>query len=793
MNDRHDQHVALGRLSDREAEVLAAVARRLTNREIAAELFISVRTVESHVSALLRKLAVPDRKYLRDIAINAAGRGVVARPTTSFVGRSRELDIIARLLEDHVLVTLLGPGGCGKTRLAQQATESWRFEIRAVDLAAIEPTYVESALIDVLDLSIDSGLSLQSAARVALAGRSVLLFIDNCDHVVEAAGRAVTSLLEGASQLRVLATSRRALGLPSETVLRIDPLPLPTARDSHAVTASAAGRLFADRAASIHHDFEVNDVNAEHVALVCQSVDGLPLAVELAAACLRSLSIEELAAALAQRVELPEQVGRPPRHRTMQAALQWSWSLLNDEEAALLSRLAVLPGDVGLDEMRRLDPLNSPPVTDLLDALTRLVDQSMLMAHISSGSPTRYELLETIRAFALERVEEQEVALLRNAHARLQRGRLADATSSALAGDTWAYQGMPDRKKVMAALIWSAGRIPDVAQGLLLSICRRYELDPTRSMLEGVRSVVQTHAIPDDWPTPVLAWAGLFLNYLDLDLLAQCARLAADRADGPEDEALAYWALGFSHTYRGEAELALSHLADAAGLFADIGDEWMVAHCSMARGLAESDTADAVAAFKESLIGFLKVGAPWHANSARMALVRRALETGILVDQAETWLEASLAFSQEHGVRHDRAHVRLAQAQLEAAHGRTADTLDLGSASALAFREIGDLRCLGRALLLMSANEPFGGESIRLSSEALELAIMQRDRQAQAKALHSLSEAAAITGDLTLQARAIGAAASLTGESVDDAVPDEYSGLVLEGLAGGPSFVLSHV
>lgn len=793
MKVRHDQRVAPGILSDREAEVLAAVGRRLTNREIAAELFISVRTVESHVSALLRKLEAPDRKTLRDIAINAAGRAVMTRPTTTFVGRSRELDAISRLLEEQELVTLVGPGGCGKTRLAQQAAERWPSEVRMADLAVVGRTYVEPTLIDALDLPADPGLSLRGRARVTLEGRSVLLFIDNCEHVVEPVGRAVTSLLEGASGLRVLATSRLALGLASETILRIPPLSVPTAAVPYAVTASGAGRLFADRASYIQHDFEVNDSNAEHVASVCKSVDGLPLAIELAAACLSSMSLEELAEALRRHVELPEQTGRPPRHRTMRAVVQWSWSLLSVEEAALLTRLAALPNGLGLDEMRSLELLSFSPVTDLLHHLTRLVDKSMLVAHISSGSPTRYDLLELVRSFALERIDDDEIALLRDAHARVQQKRLALATSRALTGNTREYQASYERQKVLTALTWSAARMPDVAQDLLLSICRRYELDPTRSMLEGVRSIVQGHAIPDDWPTPVLAWAGLFLNYLDLDLLAQCARLAADRADGSEDEALANWALGFAHAYRGESALAQSHLADAAELFADMGDHWMVAHCSMARGLAELDAVDAVAAFKESLLGFLEAGAPWHANSARMALVRRALEAGIHVDQAASWLEASLLFSEEHGIRHDRAHLKLAQAQLAAVHGRTADVLALGSASAQAFRQVGDLRCLGRALLLMAAYEDSATESLHLSAEALELAIMQRDRQAQTKALDSVSEAAAISGDFTLQARAIGAAASLTGESVDDAVPDEYCGLVLEGLAGGPPFVLSHV
>lgn len=791
----HDPRVAAAGVSGREAEVLAAVGRRLTNREIAAELFISVRTVESHVAALLRKLAAPSRSALLEIAIDAASRAAFPRPTTSFVGRVDELQTVSLRVAEHSLVTLLGPGGCGKTRLAQEVAARWPGEVRMVDLATLGPANVESALMDALDLGTDSVPNLAGRAQITLAGRSILLVMDNCEHVVDAAASGATKLLEGAPELHVLAGSRRPLDLPAESIFRVAPLALPIGHDTDSVRASPAGQLFMERAGSIRASFVIDEFNAGSVATICERVDGLPLAIELAAASLRSMSVDELASALHHRGSLPGRGGRSLRHRTMHAAIEWSWSLLSDDEAALLSRLATLPGALFLEEVVRVEPLGLPPVTDVLSSLVRLVDQSMVIAHIAPGNPTRYDLLETIRAFAVARIADDDAAEVRQAFARVERDVLAAAASKSRTGDLRVYRDEQDRRKVLAALSWSAKESPTVGQDLLVSIASHYELDPSRTLLEGVRDVVESHAIPDGWQAKALAWAGLFLNYLSLDLLQKCAQLAVERAVGEEDAAFADWASGFAHAYRDETEAALTALAKASAYFSTAGNEWMVAHCSMARGLAETDPTEAVAAFEQSMLTFLKVGAPWHANSARMALVRRALEAEINVGGATRWLQASLAYAQHHGTRHDRAHAKLAEAQLSALHGRTDDTLSLGAQSAQTFRQIGDLRCLGRALMLMAALESTPTNALRLSGEALEVALLQGDRRGQATALGGVAETATAAGDLVLAARAIGAAASITSKppSAEGVIKEEYASFMLEGRAGGPMLVLSHL
>lgn len=792
MDLRTDARVASAGVSGREAEVLAAVGRRLTNREIAAELFISVRTVESHIAALLRKLEAPDRSALVDMAMDAASRATIPRPLTSFVGRVDELRTIRALLEHHPLVTLLGPGGCGKTRLAQEVAISWPGEVRIVDLAPLAPGEVESAVVDALQLG--TGSSLTGRARIVLAGRSVLLVLDNSEHLIEEAGSVATLLIESAPGLRVLAGSRQALGLPAETVVAVGPLPLPVDVSRDAVETSPAGRLFLDRAASACGIFDMS-ANLGAVASLCKRLDGLPLAIELAASSLRSMSIEEVVTSIRHHGNLPEQKGRQPRHRTMEAAIDWSWSRLRSDEAALLSRLSVLPGHLVLDELLRLEPMSRPPVTDLVASLSRLVDQSMVVAHIASGDPTRYDLLETIRSFGSLRIEETEAEAIRQAFALVQRDLLAISVVRSRSPDPRVGEAEGDRRKAVTALAWATSTSPGVAQDLLVSIASRYELDPSSGMLDGVRDVVERHAIPDDWPAPVLAWAGLFLNYVDIDLFLRCAQLAVERAVNDEQAAVANWATGFAWGYHQETERALTALARATEYFSASGDRFMVAHCEMARGVAETEPSRAVAAFERSMLAFLDAGASWHANSARLALVRIAIEASIRVDEAARLLDTGLKFAVERGLRHDHAHAQLAAAHLATIENRVHQSRSLAEESALSFRQVGDLRCLGRALQLAAVHQPTPREAIRLNGEALQVALIQSGRQAQITALEAISNAALAAGDLPLAGRAFGALGILTGEppSIDSVIGDRYRSFILEGEAGGPAIVLSQM
>jgi DNA-binding CsgD family transcriptional regulator len=295
--------LAMAGVTAREAEVLAVIGGRLTNQEIAGHLFISVRTVESHVSALLRKLALPGRSALIELARQIAAEPALPAPPTSFVGREEELAQLRGLLTASPLICLTGPGGCGKSRLALEAARGWAGETRIARLAAVSVADVSAVIAAALGIGYEAA-DLATAARVALAGRSMLLIADDCDHVVGAAAEQLTALVRAVPGLRVVATTRQPLGVSEERVLAVPPLACPVGSGTGAVRESAAGRLFLDRARAASPQFHLGEAMAPHVADICRRLDGLPLAIELAATRVRTLDVATLADTLTGHVRL---------------------------------------------------------------------------------------------------------------------------------------------------------------------------------------------------------------------------------------------------------------------------------------------------------------------------------------------------------------------------------------------------------------------------------------------------------------------------------------------------------
>jgi len=330
-------------------------------------------------------------------------------PLTSFVGREREVARVKELIAEHRLLTLIGPGGSGKTRLALQVATELRDVYRHgaffVDLAPIRTAaLVPLTVAQALGLRVDPGGDATSAVRVHLRDRHLLLVVDNFEHLLDGAG-AVGELLSVAPGLAVLATSRSALGIYGEQAYEVPPFQIPPAGQAEALAGSEAIRLFVDRARAVRPQFELTDDVAPVVAAIVGRLDGLPLAIELAASQVRLLAPQAILSRLEQHLSLAtaQARGRPERQLTMRNAIAWSYELLEHSERRLFGRLSAFAGGCSLAAVEAVcdaGDLEWP----VLDGVARLVDKHLVRPVETAGGEPRFGMLETIRDFAAERL-----------------------------------------------------------------------------------------------------------------------------------------------------------------------------------------------------------------------------------------------------------------------------------------------------------------------------------------------------------------------------------------------------
>ena len=420
-------------------------------------LVVEENNLQVHVSKLRKVLGmgaiatVPGFGYRFALDPNPARAGVaqpqrtrgnLPAPLTSFVGRDGDLRDVRSKLGTSRLLTLTGPGGIGKSRLAGEVARLAEGEFAdgawVVDMAPLaDGRLIAEAAAAALDVPRDAANSALDAIARHASLRKLVLVLDNCEHVLPDCAQLVRRLLEADGGVRLIATSREPLHVAGEVVRTVPALETPHGHDDDCVQALhglSSVALFVDRAAAARPGFTLTNANARAVARICRDLDGIPLALELAAARVRALSVDSIAEHLTDRFRFlaGNDATALPRHQTLRAAIGWSFDLLSAAECALLRRLAVFAGDFSVDGEEAVAASTETASVDVVDLLGRLVEKSVV-AFDARGA--RYHLLKTVRQYALERLAESgDESAARGAHARYCE-RVASAACVAIVGN----------------------------------------------------------------------------------------------------------------------------------------------------------------------------------------------------------------------------------------------------------------------------------------------------------------------------------------------------------------------
>ena len=468
-------------LTGREREIASLIRDGLTDRQIADRLFISRRTAEWHVKQILNKLGFNSRAQVAAWMASEDRSGKIAdtrRPRhnlpvqlTTFVGRLAQLNEVERLLATYRLVTLTAVAGAGKTRLALEAAarlvDAYRDGVRFVDLAPIQEAHLVSR-------AFGSAVGVYERPRQPLTetlidrlnDRRMLLVVDNCEHVAAACAELIGKMLSACPEISVLATSREPLRIGGEAILRIAPLTTPDAFkviDADELERCEAVALFVDRAHLASSAFAVLPENANAIAELCRRLDGIPLAIELAAARAGSMSVDQLLERLQHRFNLLTVGSRPgpARHRTLESAVDWSYDLLASEERCLFRRLSVFNGTFSLEAAEETCGIDDVTEERVAGFLGGLVDRSLVFAAADGSATMRFRVLETLRDYARMRLEDAgERDLLDRRHCEFF-VRLAEHAAPNLEGAeerAWHQRLANEIGNLRSAMQWSAQR-----------------------------------------------------------------------------------------------------------------------------------------------------------------------------------------------------------------------------------------------------------------------------------------------------------------------------------------------
>ena len=636
------------------------------------------------------------------------------RQLTSFIGRKREITEAKRLLSSTYLLTLSGSGGCGKTRLALQVAADLADEfpdgVWVAELASLsDPDLVTQEAASSLGVREVPGSRLIDTLSNYLKSKGLLLILDNCEHLMQACTTLSDTLLRSCPNLKIIISSREALGIAGETIYRVPSLSFPDPKSTPTLKnlrMYESVRLFTDRAVAVQPTFRLTDDNASAVAHVCHRLDGIPLALELAAVRVKVLEVEEITSRLDDRFRLLTGGSRTalPRQQTLRATIEWSYNLLAEEERVLLGRLAVFMGGWSLEAAETICIGKMVEDYQVLDLLTNLVDKSLVTAE-GSGGKKRYHLLETVRQYARERLlESGEVESLRNRHLQWYLD-LAELAEKELWGrDELEWQERLDLEydNLRAALEWSLGG-EKVETGLRMAAALGLFWTMHGNYSEGI-----------EW----------------LEGAPSKNSLVPSSPEAMSARANALWWAGWLFYLKSEDyEQAITLFEESLSLFRELGDKRGTGRSLFGLGIValfQNDYTVAAELLEESLVLFREKG-----NKSDISFSIHHL--GILsryqgeYKRAEALLEENLTLSRERESKVgisvallDLGHVRCDQGDYDRAQ-------ELGEESLSLSREIGDKRVISLVLRLLGlvalgqgdhdrATELFG-ESLALAGE----------------------------------------------------------------------------